>query len=462
MRTQSPAGLLSRTTRACAFVFPAALWGWTMQVFETKISLINNGAFLRLAGSRWKVSGRFVSVCRARRHLTSCSVLRSNYGGFEDLNALASHGDVLGAVAWIEKHGDQILPSKRTVVFNTLLKACANQGDAKAAADVYRVMTDSSTRVNVKTYGKLMEAAAKRGDVELAERWFKALLQSYAPTDVHLNTLIDACAKKKDPTKAATYFHAMQDYTLAPGLESYTAVIDACARAGHAADAAAWHQKMTLAGIQSDRIGFNSVINAWAKACNSFQTVSWLMKLKRAGIEPDVVSFTGIIDSYARRGSVHEAVAWLDRMRVAEVEPSVVTYNSVLNACASAGSAESVDDWFNRMRSHQVAPDVISYTAALKTCHKDGQWDTGKVEQILSEMFTFRVQPDRGFLSLVSRVLGSERVQSLGTEINARAPLRTASAGWKHRDKPSYVRGAMPVASPAVPSRKLIEKETTS
>ncbi|CAE8742320.1 unnamed protein product, partial [Polarella glacialis] len=91
-----------------------------------------------------------------------------------DLNELATRGDVPGALAVF----DEILPSKDqlgipdTMLYNTVLKAMSNSGDAVAATEWHERMRREGIRLNSKHFGKLIEAAAQAADVERAQYWF--------------------------------------------------------------------------------------------------------------------------------------------------------------------------------------------------------------------------------------------------------------------------------------------------
>merc|ERR1719506_2045256 len=95
------------------------------------------------------------------------------------------------------------------MVYNTLLKACANSGEVHRATAWYRRMTSESIRVNHKTFGKVIEAAAKCGCIKSARAWFDVMAKEYGSNTIAFNIVIDACAKASCSQEAAWWLDRM-------------------------------------------------------------------------------------------------------------------------------------------------------------------------------------------------------------------------------------------------------------
>ena len=47
--------------------------------------------------------------------------------------------------------------SKRTMVYNIMIKACANRGDEKSARGYFEKMKAEDVKINLRTYGKVSD-----------------------------------------------------------------------------------------------------------------------------------------------------------------------------------------------------------------------------------------------------------------------------------------------------------------
>ncbi|CAE7553738.1 unnamed protein product [Symbiodinium natans] len=108
------------------------------------------------------------------------------------LNQAAEAGNVQSARDIFERLQDK---SKRRdgrlhrMVWNTLLKAFANAGDAHGAKFIFRDMERHLVAPNMQTYGKLMEAAAKSADAAPLSRRFVGTRSA----EDDIQTLLDEC-----------------------------------------------------------------------------------------------------------------------------------------------------------------------------------------------------------------------------------------------------------------------------
>ncbi|CAE7488606.1 unnamed protein product [Symbiodinium sp. CCMP2456] len=152
------------------------------------------------------------------------------------LNELATQGEVTEAEAVFRQLEDVSCswkPSSRRVLWNTMLKACANAGDSQAAEQLYQSMLSIRVEPNRKTFGKLIEAAAKSAQPQQAAIWLKEMLHfSFEPHVLNYNELISAAANEHDLDSAKSWLWHMGEKRLQPNLVSYNSVLSAAAKNG--------------------------------------------------------------------------------------------------------------------------------------------------------------------------------------------------------------------------------------
>mmetsp|Transcript_15258 Transcript_15258/g.48864 ORF Transcript_15258/g.48864 Transcript_15258/m.48864 type:complete len:214 (+) Transcript_15258:61-702(+) len=151
----------------------------------------------------------------------------------DKLNYLAETGDVKGSLG-IFRSLQAKSPEKVTrMIWNTMLKACANAGDLTCATSIFNEMSKTDVKASMSTYGKMIETAAKGGKEAEARHWLQLLKSSgYAPDIVIYSSLIDAAAKHGNVKAAEAWLSEMRAACSMPNEVTYSSLINAAEKKG--------------------------------------------------------------------------------------------------------------------------------------------------------------------------------------------------------------------------------------
>eukprot|EP00439_Symbiodinium_sp_Y106_P082133 s1128_g21.t1 len=148
-----------------------------------------------------------------------------------------------------------------SVVFNSMINACAKAGDIESADHwLGRMLQERSCRLegacglegayglaglkpDDKTYNSLMHACGRNGNPERAELWYAQMTsQGFRPDRITFSTIINSCAKAGEIEKALNpelckliidmlihFDHEMENHGFAPNLMCYNCLLQACA-----------------------------------------------------------------------------------------------------------------------------------------------------------------------------------------------------------------------------------------
>ena len=244
------------------------------------------------------------------------------------MNVCAEAGDIKSAETLFEQLKDRTPRNMQRMLFNTVIKACANAGDLTRAEQWQQRMEASGIAANAKHYGKLIEAAAKSGNVSAAEVWFQAMNQSGLPPDiVQYNEMIDACAKAGKFEAAEKWLTRARDAELYIDMISYGAVIDACAKAGEVQVA---------------------------------KRLFWEAKNER--LQPDMIAYNALTTVCGRNGDLSGALELLAVASQSCLQPDPITYTAAIRACDSASPPRPAlaEIFFRSMLAQRMCPEEVT------------------------------------------------------------------------------------------------------
>uniref|UniRef100_A0A7S4RES1 Pentacotripeptide-repeat region of PRORP domain-containing protein n=1 Tax=Alexandrium monilatum TaxID=311494 RepID=A0A7S4RES1_9DINO len=330
------------------------------------------------------------------------------FARLEEVNAYAEVGDVDAAEAvlrQIESSADLFAPELRRVMWNTLLKACANAGRHARAEEYLREMLKKGIELNAKGIGKMMESGAKAGDLDVAGRWLRVRARLFGQDRVSYIMMMEAAATGGDLHAAEHWFGEMLRARLAPCALSLNCLIDAAAKSNNLTAAEFWMEQATRAGIRPNRELMTSIIAAAANSGDLTSAERWQGTAQARGVSEDTVSFTVLVSAAAKAGNLLAAEEHFKRGVEASLRPNTLTLNALVDAAAKAGDASAAEHWYAACRTAGIKPDVITFTALINAAGKHAAKrpvDVGgpsQAEHWLWEAVRERVQPDAVMLT---------------------------------------------------------------
>ncbi|CAE7673755.1 Pentatricopeptide repeat-containing protein [Symbiodinium microadriaticum] len=287
------------------------------------------------------------------------------------LNELATQGEVTEAEAvfrQLEHVSYSWKPSSRRVLWNTMLKACANAGDSQAAEQLYQSMLSIRVEPNHKTFGKLIEAAAKSAQPQQAAIWLKEMLHcSFEPRLLNYNELISAAANGHDLDSAKSWLWHMGERRLQPNLVSYNSVLSAAAKKGDLHTCTAIYNTMQRSGVRPDAITFNTIISATARAESGITAAGeWLGIMKSATVAPGAETYNALLDVAAKHQDVQAAERFFRELVAEGWQPSVVSWRTLIAASTGSGEVHSARKALRAMSACKIQPNAVTYATLLR------------------------------------------------------------------------------------------------
>mmetsp|Transcript_55468 Transcript_55468/g.179898 ORF Transcript_55468/g.179898 Transcript_55468/m.179898 type:complete len:366 (+) Transcript_55468:61-1158(+) len=243
----------------------------------------------------------------------------------DKLNYLAETGDVKGSLG-IFRSLQAKSPEKVTrMIWNTMLKACANAGDLTCATSIFNEMSKTDVKASMSTYGKMIETAAKGGKEAEARHWLQLLKSSgYAPDIVIYSSLIDAAAKHGNVKAAEAWLSEMRAACSMPNEVTYSSLINAAEKKGDLAAADSLFSSMQHDDVKPNVVCYVALLSAHVKGGDRQSLVRCFNDMTRSGVHADTPAFTVMIDGFAKAGQMGEANTWLGRMQQAKLEPNAL------------------------------------------------------------------------------------------------------------------------------------------
>ena len=293
-------------------------------------------------------------------------------------------------------------------VYNALLQAYANAGDAVAAEDVLRAMAARrarsleeaggggpyrDVRPNARTLNVVLNAWSQRGGAEggrrareILERWERATTaDGHGPEErpdvISYNTVLAAWSKSAGVDAAGAASEGEEEGALPKVVVGRNAAYEALKllNALEQRHKDSQHDELNdhrSNAVQLDAISYNTTIAAFANAaphCDNgtamaeeAEAILGCMKAQ-SGIEPDDYSYNGVLLAWARSSgglaAAQRAEAILRSMR----RPTAVSWSTVVNAYVHADAAPKAATLLEEMERR--APTLLSVVLYNNVLH---------------------------------------------------------------------------------------------
>ena len=303
------------------------------------------------------------------------------------------------------------------LAFTTLISACAKAGQCDRAFEVFADMRAAGVAPTAITFGALTDAlsrdiarAAVAGDkarvrdrlaqVNALTHELKA--SACEPDIVFYNSLVSACGRAAavDKHALAAAFAAKREMVaagLTPCPYTYSALIDGCTRAGDASRGIAlWHEYAQSLGAPGSAPPPPEVVGAAAHACAVLGSLDAAMAVYHdataKGMRADGVLFAILMDAAARAGDVEFAFALQEEMERVGVPPQAPVFATLIGICAREAQPARARTVFAAMRTAGVRPTASAINALVAAHARSGDVDGAFAS--LSELSAAGLQPD--------------------------------------------------------------------
>ncbi|XP_078438137.1 pentatricopeptide repeat (PPR-like) superfamily protein [Wolffia australiana] len=221
------------------------------------------------------------------------------------------------------------MSSKHLITWNAMISGYSQNGLAREAIAVFKLMQEAGTEPNEVTMVTVLSACAAAGDVALGQ-WVDAVAcERKLAGDVYVGTaLVDMHAKCGNLCRAVQVFEGMRDRNVV----SWNAMISALALHGRAGEALELFARMREArAARPNDITFVAVLTACVHAGLVAEGRRWFGEMAAAfGVAPQMEHYACMVDLLARAGRVEEAWEFMAAM---PEKPDAVVLGALLAAC---------------------------------------------------------------------------------------------------------------------------------
>lgn len=318
---------------------------------------------------------------------------------------------------------------RNVVSWSAMLAACAQQGQADKALDLYLQMTlecvtpDDRTFVGalqacgllaeeeehivvdgktiaVQSLGKgkqvhayawqkgysfdlfvgntLISMYGKCGSIVDAQSVFDRLLQWDV---VSWNALLAAYIHQGEEEMALQLFRQMHEEGVSPNDVTFMCLLEACSNTGDLDSCTQIHHHLVSKSKGLSTLMGNTLIHSYGSCASMVDAQKVFDTLSSR----DLVSWNALIAGYSRQGDYEASLRCYQNMQVAGVKPDNVTFLSLLSACSHSGRVETGIEHFESMiRDHGITPDIEHYVCMVDLLGSAGYF--ARVENLLSTM----------------------------------------------------------------------------
>lgn len=215
------------------------------------------------------------------------------------------------------------------VSWNTLIEACARNGDYNEAFELFKCMQTAQTLPDNCTFTSLLSICAKLCNLGLGSAIHGLIIKiDFRSCDVFIcNVLVDMYAKCGCLENSFTVF----DETAEKNLISWTVLISALGLHGHSREALQKFKEMEMMGFKLDRIALIAILSACRHGGLVEEGLKIFEEMKDAyGIEPDMDHYACMVDLLCRNGCMKEAKQVICNI---PFQPNTFIWRTFLEGC---------------------------------------------------------------------------------------------------------------------------------
>eukprot|EP00929_Paragymnodinium_shiwhaense_P109327 TRINITY_DN7573_c0_g1_i1.p1 TRINITY_DN7573_c0_g1~~TRINITY_DN7573_c0_g1_i1.p1 ORF type:complete len:369 (+),score=56.16 TRINITY_DN7573_c0_g1_i1:71-1177(+) len=192
-------------------------------------------------------------------------------------------------------------PNEHT--FGSMLNAFAGTGDFDGADRYFNLMQDSDfSQENSVIYNTLIKACASKGNLQRAEELFRRMSAAgFQPSITTFNSMIHTCTMCGDIERAEFYIGYLEAHGLQPNQVTVNSMMNAYCAMGNVKQVEKWLLKMAELGIQPTTVTFGTLCKLFARRGdpNAIRNIIDRMdKINASGTEVNEYFFASLITAY--------------------------------------------------------------------------------------------------------------------------------------------------------------------
>lgn len=271
----------------------------------------------------------------------------------------------------------------------TMIRNCASSGNLKGAMKVFETLKGSGTEMNSVVYNTVLDACVECHDLKAAEAWMVQMKGLGFLDVVSYNTMIKAHLQNENFSKARSLMEEMRNEGLQPNRVTFNELVNGLVTRGSAAQRAQiWDiiKEMKAAGVKPNQVTCSILLkslNAYSREADILET----MDLISAMDEPmDEVLLSSVVEACVRIGKPDLLSQKLKQLHSADkmTVSGSHTFGSLIKAYGHARDIDGVWRCWKEMRSRHIRPTSITLGCMVEAVVSNG--DTEGAYDLIHEM----------------------------------------------------------------------------
>mmetsp|Transcript_96432 Transcript_96432/g.176589 ORF Transcript_96432/g.176589 Transcript_96432/m.176589 type:complete len:1096 (+) Transcript_96432:146-3433(+) len=271
----------------------------------------------------------------------------------------------------------------------TMMRNCAAEGNLQGAKSVFDTLKSSGVDLNSVIYNTMLDACVECRDLKAAEAWMEQTKQAGMADVVSFNTLIKAHLMYENFDKARSVMEEMKKEGLQPNRVTFNELINAMVtKGGQARRRQTWDiiSEMKAAGVKPNQVTCSILLKSLN--ANSDQTdILMTMELINTMEEPmDEVLLSSVVEACVRIGKPDLLATKLKQLQgnSAVAVNGSHTFGSLIKAYGHAKDMAGVWRCWKEMRSRHIKPTSITLGCMVEAVVSNG--DTEGAYELIHQM----------------------------------------------------------------------------
>jgi pentatricopeptide repeat protein len=269
----------------------------------------------------------------------------------------------------------------------TMIQKCASERNLSGAFSIFESLKQSGVDLNSVVYNTVLDACVQCRDLKAAEKWMETTRQAGMVDVVSYNTIIKAHLLNHNSTKARSLMDEMRLTGVQPNRVTYNELLN-CVIAGRGRKEEIWEivREMKDAGITPNHVTCSILLknlNARSAEADVSLTMDLLSTMEE---QMDEVLLSSVVEACVRIGKPDLLASKLTSLqgsnRIAVNGPH--TFGSLIKAYGHAGDVEGVWRCWREFRSRHIKPSSITIGCMIEAVVNNG--DTDGAYDLLQQM----------------------------------------------------------------------------
>ncbi|CAN6878288.1 unnamed protein product [Brassica oleracea] len=302
-------------------------------------------------------------------------------------------------------------------VFDSLVRACTQNGDAEGACEVIEQVRAEGFNVSVHALNNFMGCLINLNEID----WFWSVYKEmdglgYVENVNTFNLVIYSLCKERKLLEALSVFYRMLKRGVWPNVVSFNMMIDGACKVGDMEFALELLGKMRVMSegfVSPNDVTYNTVVNGFSKIGRLDLAERIRGEMVKSGVECNERTYGALVDAYGRGGRSDEAVRLCDEMTSKGLAANTVVCNSVVYWLFMEGDVEGAMLVLSDMISKEVEVDRFTHAIVIR-----GLCRNGYVEEAVKLQRGIKLEEDVvGYNTLMHHFVTERKMRCAGDQI---------------------------------------------